>query len=90
MYVVDKQEIFNELSRIEFENKENEVAIICDGIYPELLKNLEENALASTYPLRGLLIYNLVQQSQHEQQVNLNMNNNKLKKKKALINLLIF
>ena len=65
--MVNKQDIFNELAKIQIEQKENEMILICDGICPELLRKLEENELAAIYPIRALLIYNIDRQQQHEQ-----------------------
>ena len=58
MYLVHKQDIYEELSKIKIHPKEGEVHVYYDKIIPNLLENLEGEELSSAYPMRAIIIYN--------------------------------
>ena len=67
IYLVNKQDIHEELSRAKFEVKENEVAIVYDAIIPHLLDRLEQDEISSTYPFRAILVYTMDNKNKHKQ-----------------------
>ena len=67
MYLVNKFDIHEELSKVEFQPKENEITIIYDAIIPNLLKRLEAEEVGKIYPFRAILVYTMINKEKHEQ-----------------------
>ena len=67
MYLVNKSDIHEELSKVKFEPKENEITIIYDAIIPNLLERLENEEVCEIYPFRAVLVYTMINKENHEQ-----------------------
>ena len=67
MYLMNKFDIHEELSKVEFQLKENEITIIYDAIIPNLLERLEAEEVGKIYPFRAILVYTMINKEKHEQ-----------------------
>ena len=67
IYLVNKSDIYAELSSVKFTPKKNEIIILTDAICPALWEKLDDPELKKIYPYRGLLVYTMNKKEEHTQ-----------------------